>query len=149
MNDFKKNTETRVSIRNDFKKNNEIKKSNHKKYLPTGSMRWWVWLLSSYFLGQSLAFFLGAAGWFVSILPIAIATSIYLNYMTKHDKLDMVATTTDSNDKDPLEIKISTIKLGFKSINHISLTDEDMHNLPNNELKRYYKAGVKAMKGKL
>ncbi len=49
----------------------------------------------------------------------------------------------------PLDSKISTIKLGFKSINHIQLTDEDMHDLPDNELKKYYKAGEKAMKGKI
>ena len=59
-----------------------------------------------------------------------------------------VARSKASTKAIPLDSKISTIKLGFKSINHISLTDEDMHNLPNNELKRYYKAGVKAMKGK-
>ena len=62
--------------------------------------------------------------------------------------INITKATADSSDNEVLEAKISTIKLGFKSINHISLTDEDMQNLPNNELKRYYKAGEKAMKGK-
>ena len=151
MNDYKKNTESRVSIQNEHKKNKEIDKNNRKKYLPTGGKRWWVWLLSCYFLGQVLAFFLGASGWFISLVPIAIATTFYLDYMAKHNKPDINITkaTADSSDNEVLEAKISTIKLGFKSINHIQLTDEDMQNLPDNELERYYKAGEKAMKGKI
>ena len=59
-----------------------------------------------------------------------------------------IARTKASIKSIPLDSKVSKIKLGFESINHISLSDEDMHDLPDNELKKYYKAGEKAMKGK-
>lgn len=42
--------------------------------------------------------------------------------------------------------KIDIIRLGFKKINHLTITDRDMEKLPEKEIKRYYKIGIKELK---
>jgi hypothetical protein len=41
--------------------------------------------------------------------------------------------------------KIDIIKLGFKRINHIAISDDDIEKLPLKELERYFDAGMKAV----
>ena len=104
-------------------------------------------------IGSTIGFYFG---YFLFCLAGAYCIYAYFRAIKSKDgtttkpepDINITKATADSSDNEVLEAKISTIKLGFKSINHIQLTDEDMQNLPNNELKRYYKAGEKAMKGK-
>lgn len=41
--------------------------------------------------------------------------------------------------------KIDIIKLGFKQVNHISISDEDIEKLPFKELERYFEVGMSAI----
>ena len=57
------------------------------KYLAKFSLRWWIWVLCGYLLGQALSFLFGAIGWFISLIPFLFGTFIYLEYMKKRDKI--------------------------------------------------------------
>ena len=57
------------------------------KYLAKFSLRWWIWVLCAYLLGQLFSFLFGAIGWFISSIPLFIGTFIYLEYMKKRDKI--------------------------------------------------------------
>lgn len=109
---------------------------------------------------ESSAMNIGAfMGNFTAKIVILMLVAILIAYLTRVKKDGSTPTkpepdkkvpkaTTDSSDAEALEAKTSIIKLGFKSINHITLTDKNMYDLPDKELERYYKAGERAMKGK-
>lgn len=43
------------------------------------------------------------------------------------------------------EAKAGIVRLGFKQVNHITISDADIEQLPPKELERYYKAGLKEL----
>ena len=48
------------------------------------------------------------------------------------------------------DIQIKLIKLGFKSINHIDISDKDLVKLPQNDINKYYAQGKRVLRrGKL
>lgn len=56
-------------------------------------------------------------------------------------------TSTPSKDDEAIsDIQTKLIKLGFKSINHIDISDKDLIKLPQGDINRYYSAGKRVLK---
>ena len=57
--------------------------------------------------------------------------------------VDAPAVASSSAEDDLLEAKMAIIRIGFKRINNISPSDEDLKMLPDRALKHYYEIGLK------